>query len=214
MHNIGLNLFVNDNNFNYQLPFIINDLKFLYQNIVQFQISNITSIPTDYSVNKLTDYLPRIYELYDYHDDIDIIVMNQYFPISSLSPVGVTYINTLCTSYSIMAMNIYGLDYNYYSYVIAHEIGHILGANHINDTHNIMNGILQPIDKNYIFDVNTIELFNSTLTKSFCSKNIPKNYDLSKYLISPIQNNSTSSKYIQFYLIIYILFYSVYIVFI
>jgi hypothetical protein len=106
-----------------------------------------------------------------YNSDFDLTILLLNFE-QNTSTKGVAYINRICTSFSVMIININNVNDEMVPYIIAHELGHLYGAIHDNTVVNIMNSELKG-GNTYRFNENSKERMD--LNRS-CLFNIPQNY--------------------------------------
>lgn len=91
---------------------------------------------------------------------------------NDVSTKGISYVNSICTYNSISIVNMYDIDDILIPYILAHELGHVYGAEHDNSNINIMNSIIN-YDHDYTFSSRSI---NSMNFERNCLLNYPENY--------------------------------------
>ncbi len=115
------------------------------------------------------NYINDLISYTNNYADITLILVN----IPTLETVrGISYVNSICSQYSIIVANIYDLSEKLIPYIIAHELGHILGAHHDDSYTNIMNSNINH-GKIYFFSENSK---NEMRLTEPCLLNEPKKY--------------------------------------
>jgi len=171
-----------DNNFIYNN---LEKTKLIYHNSnidINFYIKNIYSIQLNFT------NLDQIIENFNQknYTDLTLLFLNIFDDYSTNK--GISYLNSLCSKYSIIVINYYNIKDNLIPYVISHELAHSYGAIHDDSNKNIMNSVIYA-DYKYYFNKETKNTLN--LNKK-CLIDIPKEY---LYKTSNIINNTNYIKY-------------------
>ncbi len=99
--------------------------------------------------------------------------------------IGYSYTDSVCNSNAVGVVEIsHGVDYD--KTVFAHELGHILGANHDSDPL----GACPNVTDNYI--MSSLPFLNNSSTFSQCSIDVIKSYIPSHQCMKPIAPNNSS----------------------
>ena len=191
--NLEINIYTNIpyNNYIFNL---LDDTALIYKKSnlnIDFFVKNIQNIELQSSYNDINVLIKSFYN----SEDVTMILINtpNYTSIK-----GVSYVNSMCGEYAVMIINIYDTIYKTIPYVIAHELGHVYGANHNDYQRNIMNSVINNNEEYYFIDENIQEMnFNSE-----CLFNIPENYI---YISKNITSSAKKYNFSNLYLLTFIL---------
>lgn len=124
----------------------------------------------NYKHNTLREYLDDLTsKKYNtsMNTSINLLFVNQP---SNDTVRGLAFLNTICTKYSNLVINANVVNKEMMPKIVAHEIGHILGASHTEDN-SLMNSIIGG-DTPSIFDKNSINMFDSKRNSSCVKDNL------------------------------------------